>query len=193
MLFRDLSCLIVDDDPFISQLLAQVLDVFNVGEVHSVGSCDDAIDVLRKTPIDCIFVDWMMRPKTGMELVEYVRRNDASPNQEMPLILVSAYTDIDRILEARDKGITEVLAKPFSPTHVYAKLSAAILKPRAFVSSDVFVGPDRRRRNDDYDGEERRGKHSMSQEQIDTVMSEADKKAEGESDKQDIPADEPAE
>ena len=50
------------------------------------------------------------------------------------------------LLTARDLGMTEFLAKPFSPKLIYLRLRIIAEQPRSFVRTGDFFGPDRRRR-----------------------------------------------
>jgi hypothetical protein len=58
---------------------------------------------------------------------------------------------------ARDAGITEFLAKPISAKSLYDRILNVVLKPRPFVKTKTYFGPDRRRNvNPNYGGLERR-------------------------------------
>ena len=58
---------------------------------------------------------------------------------------------------ARDAGVSEFLAKPFSLEMLVRRMNAAIQQPRPFVECSVFTGPDRRRKCDlDFDDEDHR-------------------------------------
>jgi hypothetical protein len=56
----------------------------------------------------------------------------------------------------RDLGISEVLAKPVSLDSLCNLIDGLIAKPRQFVESGRYFGPDRRRREIPYRGGERR-------------------------------------
>ena len=51
------------------------------------------------------------------------------------------------------------LGKPLSAAALFTRISAVIERPRQFVRVGEFFGPDRRRRKEDYAGDERRGKN----------------------------------
>jgi DNA-binding response OmpR family regulator len=51
-------------------------------------------------------------------------------------------------MEARDAGVTEFVAKPLSARTLLNRLNAVIYQPRAFVRTQTYFGPDRRRRVD---------------------------------------------
>jgi len=70
--------------------------------------------------------------------------------------MVSGETSKDLIVGARDAGVNEFLAKPISTRMVYQRFMNIIENPRAFVSTEDFYGPDRRRRQMRFPGLERR-------------------------------------
>ncbi len=86
-----------------------------------------------------------------------VRTGKDSPNPFVPIIMTTAYAEKQRVMEARDIGITEFIAKPLSAKTLMARITAVIEHPRPFVRSPRYFGPDRRRRQaSDYTGPERR-------------------------------------
>lgn len=117
---------------------------------------DDAILILNNNSYDCIFVDNMMSKNNGLKLAEYIRKSPIEKTQRTPIILCTAFTGLQSILNARDAGITEILAKPISPEQIMDKMSNAIFKERSFIVSGIYFGPDRRRRIRDIEGAEDR-------------------------------------
>ena len=73
--------------------------------------------------------------------------------------MVSANTETHQILEARDAGATEYLAKPVSGKLFYDRIVAVIENKRQFVRAEAFFGPDRRRLERPYFEEERRAEN----------------------------------
>jgi hypothetical protein len=73
--------------------------------------------------------------------------------------MITGYTEKYRVEEARDAGVTEVLAKPVTVQGLYDRIVQIVEQPRPFVRSHGFFGPDRRRREDEgYTGPRRRQK-----------------------------------
>jgi DNA-binding NtrC family response regulator len=71
--------------------------------------------------------------------------------------MVTGYSAMPRVAEARDTGATEFLVKPFSANDLAKRIAHVINKPRDFIDSNEYFGPDRRRRKaDDYIGPLRR-------------------------------------
>ena len=62
-----------------------------------------------------------------------------------------------RCFAARDAGVNEFVVKPITAKAVLDRINAVILRPRAFIKAEHYVGPCRRRRDlADYEGPFRR-------------------------------------
>jgi DNA-binding response OmpR family regulator len=154
-----LRVLIVDDDPYLRQMLRAILQSFGVAEMAEAADGDSGLDELRRFEPNIVFVDWGMAPMNGVEMMRKIRHMDTDRHRFVPIIMMSGHTEKHRVLEARDAGATEFLAKPLSTKAVLARLVAVIEKPRDFVRTKNFFGPDRRRRTwGAYTGGERRQK-----------------------------------
>jgi DNA-binding response OmpR family regulator len=82
----------------------------------------------------------------------------------VPVILMTGYSQKKRVLMARDSGITEFLVKPFTAKALYQRIEILIEKPRLFVKSNAYFGPDRRRKGDaGYSGKNRRQDEAAEQ------------------------------
>lgn len=167
---RPYSVLVVEDNPFEGKLILGIMQAFEFGRVLGHSNVDDAIDEMKRTKVDCVVVDWHMPHRPGIELVRHIRRSDQSVSADLPIILCTGYTEYNRIVQARDAGVDEILAKPYAAADLYRRLYAAIFKTRPFVTVDGYTGPDRRRLQRDFDGHDRRGTLGLSQDQIDNLM-----------------------
>ena len=108
-------------------------------------------------PPDVIIADWEMQPLDGLEFLRLVRRGEDSANPYIPVIMLTGHTEWRRVVEARDSGATEFVAKPISARALYMRIMEIIERPRVFVKTKKYTGPCRRRRNDPkYKGPERR-------------------------------------
>jgi len=127
---KHLQVLLVDDNPHLRQITASVLRSVGIGRIWEAADGIAAMERLRESAIDLVF---------------------------LPIIMMTGHTQASRVLEARDAGVTEFLAKPISPKAVIDRLNAVIVKARPFIKADSFFGPDRRRtRRTDYSGAPRR-------------------------------------
>ena len=151
------TILVVDDMQPMLALTASLLKIFGFSNIIQAGDTETAwAKFCTKNP-DIVLTDWLMDPYDGLELVKKIRNDPASPNRFVPIILMTGFSHRLRVEQARDIGVTEFLVKPFRAKDMYSRIEMLIEKPRRFVETQQFFGPDRRRRKgDDYQGPLRR-------------------------------------
>ena len=152
----NLKVLIVDDYQPMRHILRNVLYALGIKDSTEAPSVEDALKTLETAEVDIVFADNFMKPMNGVEMVRKIRAGERGVNAFVPIIMISGYSDMVHIMEARDAGINEFLAKPVSAKLVYLRICSVIENPRSFVNCDEFFGPDRRRRSLQIDGDERR-------------------------------------
>lgn len=155
--FANLSMLVVEDTAPMRKLIISVLETLEIGKVFDADCGEAGFESFRKNVPDIVIADWHMAPMNGIEFTREIRNNTLSPNRMAPVILVTGYSALSRVAEARDAGVTEFLVKPFSANDLAKRIAYVINKPRDFIDCDGYFGPDRRRReNPDYTGPDRR-------------------------------------
>jgi two-component system, chemotaxis family, chemotaxis protein CheY len=100
---------------------------------------------MERYPIDCVYVDHEMPTMNGLDFISRVRAM-VTRSRFMPLIMLSGHSEASKLHAARDRGATEFLGKPVTARDILLRLEAVIMRPRMFISSDSYFGPDRRRR-----------------------------------------------
>ena len=94
---------------------------------------------------------------SGLDLVRRLRGDPASPAPFLPVIIATATITRERVREALDAGVHEVLVLPLSAKALETRLRETIDRPRKFVRGGGYFGPDRRRfTRPDYPGPYRR-------------------------------------
>jgi len=164
--FRDFTILIIDDSDFMRNLITDLCRNFGFGDIMKAATVQDAIDIVSQVEVDIVLCDWEMGKdgSTGLDFISFVRNDPVSPNPHLPIIMLSGYTEMWRIQQARDKGATEYLKKPMSAHTVLERICSVIDNPRSLVEAPGFVGPDRRRREGLYTGPDRRSAASAASE-----------------------------
>ena len=151
------TILVVDDMQPMLALTASLLKIFGFTDILQASDVEKAWSLFCMKNPDIVLTDWLMEPDDGLDLVRKIRNDPASPNRFVPVILMTGFSHRIRVEQARDIGVTEFLVKPFRAKDMYARVEMLIEKPRRFVETDAFFGPDRRRRKgDDYQGPLRR-------------------------------------
>ena len=87
-----------------------------------------------------------MFPLDGVAFTRLVRTSPDSPNAYLPIIMMTGHSERARVYEARDAGVNEFVVKPITAKAVLDRINAVILRPRAFIKAEHYVGPCRRRR-----------------------------------------------
>jgi two-component system chemotaxis response regulator CheY len=144
--FEKLSILVVEDTGPMLKLIVSVLESLGVGQVYSADNGERGFETFKRVNPDIVISDWHMKPSTGIDLALEIRKNPLSPNRTVPLVLVTGYSAMSRVSEARDAGVTEFLIKPFSANDLAKRIAYVINKPRDFIDLSTYFGPDRRRR-----------------------------------------------
>lgn len=151
-----INFVIVDDNQHMRMLVRSLLAALGARSVREAGDTEEAFRLLKLNPIDIVICDWHMQPMNGLDFVRKLRNDKTSRNPMIPVIMLTAYSEKDRVTEARDCGVNEFVVKPISAKTLYARIKEIIKHPRAFVQTPDYFGPDRRRRDFKYSGAERR-------------------------------------
>lgn len=177
---NNVAVLVVDSNHNHMQLIKEVLRPLGVTRIAECSNAKDALTYLENNVVDIIFTEWHMDGEMdGMGLVDWIRKNPASKNVFVPIVMVTAQSEEWKVMKARDVGITEFLVKPFSAKTMARRITVVVENPRQFVRTDDFFGPDRRRhRVSTYTGEERRkdmmekGDQQMSDDAVEKLLNE---------------------
>ena len=119
---------IVDDAPFIRELLKQIVSQMGGVCVGEAESGPGALEVVKKTLPDVLFLDLVMPGKNGLEIITDLK----SIWPDIKVIVCSTIDDENIIDRARMAGIDHYLTKPFS-----RELIIAALQKLKFVQPEV--------------------------------------------------------
>lgn len=118
---RGKSLLLVDDDPAIRLLCVRVLDSF---EITQATDGKEALALLKKQTFDIILSDIMMPNLSGLELLQTVKETDP----EQMIVLMTAYSEKDVILQALKAGADDFLSKPVNLLQLRTTIDKAVEK-----------------------------------------------------------------
>lgn len=92
----------------------------------------------------------------GTELTRDVRRSDASPEKQIPIVLMLNEATQRKAIDASLSGANFMLSSPFTQQKCWERLEQALTDTREFVVTEMYVGPERRVKNVARAGRERR-------------------------------------
>jgi len=104
-----LTCLIVDDETDIRELLTMTLERMNI-ETDSASSVEEAKTLLKKRAYALCLTDMKMHDGTGLDLVHYVNAHHAG----LPIAVITAHASADNAVSALKAGAFDYLSKPIS-------------------------------------------------------------------------------
>jgi two-component system NtrC family response regulator len=115
------TILVVEDEPDQRELICNILTVsgFNVLQADCVES---AILIIKKSPIDVIFSDWKLAELSGIDLLNYCRKN----TPEIGFVIATAYGTINHAVEALQQGADDYIAKPFKRQELLLTIDKAL-------------------------------------------------------------------
>ncbi|WP_304544879.1 response regulator [Sulfurimonas microaerophilic] len=115
---REIDILVVEDDEvLLSQLVKLLKKFFNRVDIASNGI--EALNRISERDYDLIITDLVMPLLDGFSLIEKIRQN----NSEQLILVLSAYSDNENLLQLIDMGIDGFLLKPVNIDVVMEKLS----------------------------------------------------------------------
>ncbi|WP_029898183.1 sensor domain-containing diguanylate cyclase [Desulfohalovibrio reitneri] len=112
-LLGDITVLHVEDDSIIRFHLEAILGK-RVKELISVEDGETGLEEFRRLQPDVVISDIRLPGMSGLEMIEAIREEDP----EAPVIVTSAYSDVEYMLKAIELGVDKYLVKPFEPSQV---------------------------------------------------------------------------
>jgi CheY-like chemotaxis protein len=150
--FANKRVLLVDDHTHIRAIFTSILNGLGMFRLSTADRSDRALSTLEAEPIDLVITDFNMPGLSGMGLAQRIRQEVRSKNPRfnpsIPIIMITSFGTKKCLMAARDAGVDEFLAKPFTTLAVAERIDSAINMQRSFIVSDNYIGPCRRRKVD---------------------------------------------
>jgi CheY-like chemotaxis protein len=127
-------------------IVSTMLRSMGITLIREASDGAEALEIVRDWRPDVIILDLMMETIDGIEFTKLIRRGVDSPHPYVPIIMMTGHTDRRRVIEARDAGVNEFVAKPLTARALIDRLKSVINNERGWVKSANYVGPDRRRK-----------------------------------------------
>jgi two-component system phosphate regulon response regulator PhoB len=127
------TVLIVDDEFAIRDMLRMALEIAEYRCIEADNIRDAYTLVVDQRP-DVILLDWMLPGGSGLELLRRLKREDST--REVPVIMLTAKTTEDNMIQGLDVGADDYITKPFAPRELIARLRALLRRTGAGEESD---------------------------------------------------------
>ncbi len=152
MEYAALNFLVVDNVSAMCQVTANKLRALGAREVKTASNGAEAMQLLKTGHIDLVLTDLPMPVMDGLALLQAMRSTDSL--KRIPLVLVTAEIDRDKITQAIGLGVSNFLVKPYTTARLEEKVMNALgIKPKsappavgaAAAAADSEAKPDARR------------------------------------------------
>ncbi|ACI22075.1 MULTISPECIES: sigma-54-dependent transcriptional regulator [Thermodesulfovibrio] len=114
--------LIVDDEPDMLKLLSMILREKTPYEITTTNNPIEAVELAKKGDFDLVITDLKMPGLDGLQLLEEVKKRD----EDVPVIIITAYGTIDAATEAIEKGGFDFITKPFKKEQILFTIEKAL-------------------------------------------------------------------
>lgn len=113
------TILVVDDEPDIVLTVRLTLELEGY-RVITVGTGEDALEVLQRETPDVILLDLRLPGIDGFAVLERL------PDHNPPVIVLSAHASGGTVQRALEMGCREFITKPFNPDQLSAKIRSIL-------------------------------------------------------------------
>ena len=125
-----LSVLIVDDNQNMRRLLHTLLRAARITAINEAASGKEALAILVNFRPDIIITDLAMKPLNGIDFVRLLRADRASPAPDVPVIMLTGYSEEAMVVKARVAGVNDFIVKPVSANVLRERIERIVFDSR---------------------------------------------------------------
>ena len=126
------TILVVDDEQGARESLEVILE--DNYQVLTAESGQEALETLKKTPVDVILLDVHMPEMDGLETLRKIKEQD----EEIDVIMISALNLARKAVDSIKSGAYDYITKPFEPEDILSSVSRVISKQRLHKELDFL-------------------------------------------------------
>ena len=117
---KDMQILIVDDFSTMRRIIKNLLRDLGFTNTAEADDGSTALPMLEKGNFDFLITDWNMPTMQGIDLLKEIRQN--SELSSLPVLMVTAESKRDQIIEAAEAGVNGYIVKPFTAQTLKEKI-----------------------------------------------------------------------
>jgi two-component system chemotaxis response regulator CheY len=116
-----MKILVVDDFSTMRRIIKNLLRDLGFANTHEADDGTSALPMLKNGSFDFLVSDWNMPGMNGLDLLKAVR---ADPKlAKMPVLMVTAESKREQIIEAAQAGVNGYVVKPFNAATLEEKIN----------------------------------------------------------------------
>lgn len=117
---KDMKILIVDDFSTMRRIIKNLLRDLGFTNTHEADDGTTALPMLQNGNFDFLITDWNMPGMQGIDLLKAVRSDPKLA--ALPVMMVTAESKRDQIIEAAQAGVNGYIVKPFTAATLKEKM-----------------------------------------------------------------------
>lgn len=121
------TVLVVDDDPFIANIICQALQSDGY-KTEKASDGEEALAKIEKLSPDLVIMDYMMPKMDGPEVCRKVKDNPKI--KQVPIIMVTAVADVKEKVRLLEEGAEDYIVKPFNLEELLARVKVVLRRTR---------------------------------------------------------------
>ena len=130
--------LIVDDNEDNRYTLRLLLESDGHERVIDASGGNEAIALLEREKFSLVLLDLMMPDLNGDEVLKIIKANPDS--RDLPVVMISADTDTEKVSKCIELGADDYLAKPFNPIILRARIASALRRQSLRALETEYLG-----------------------------------------------------
>ncbi len=115
-----MKILVVDDHEPMRKIIRTILKKAGFEDIEEAENGKEALSKLKEKKIDIVLLDQNMPGISGLELLKIIKQDEKLKN--IPVIMVTAETSKEKVVEAIQLGVYDYIVKPFTPELLKKKL-----------------------------------------------------------------------
>ncbi|MES1039816.1 sigma-54-dependent transcriptional regulator [Peribacillus simplex] len=127
------NVLIVDDEEQLCKLIARKLQKAQL-RTFVANNGKDALNIISKTKIDAVILDYMLPDMTGIDVLKVIKKNN-----DIPVIMLTAYGNVESAVLAMKLGAADYLNKPIELEELKNIVIKVCQQPRGEVDVSLSV------------------------------------------------------
>lgn len=129
------TVLVVDDEFAIRDMLRMALELAGYRCIEAENIHDAHCLIVDDRP-DIVLLDWMLPGGSGLELLRRLKRDDST--RDLPVIMLTAKTAEDNVIQGLDAGADDYISKPFAPRQLIARINALLRRAGGLAAGELI-------------------------------------------------------
>ncbi|TAN44309.1 MAG: response regulator [Nitrospirae bacterium] len=117
-----LKVLVVDDFPTMRRIVKNLLKQIGFENIEEAENGQQALDKLRAGGFGLLVTDWNMPVMEGIDLLRNLRKEPNDKIKDIPVLMVTAEAEKEKVIEAIKAGVDNYIVKPFTAEVLKEKL-----------------------------------------------------------------------